>query len=167
MKGPKPPAITLSDAERLALEKLIKAHSTEQRLVPRARIILTASTGLNNEQVARELDIGIDMARQWRDRWLLLQPIPLTDLTVEERLQDRYRSGKLSQITADQMCQIMALACEKPEQSERPISQWTGREIADEIMKRGIVASISPRHAARLLKRSGSQAASDSLLAYA
>ena len=53
MKGPKPPAITLSDAERLALEKLIKAHSTEQRLVPRARIILTASTGLNNEQVAR------------------------------------------------------------------------------------------------------------------
>lgn len=167
MKGPKPPAITLSDAERLALEKLIKAHSTEQRLVPRARIILTASTGLNNEQVARELDIGIDMARQWRDRWLLLQPIPLTDLTVEERLQDRYRSGKSSQITADQMCQIIALACEKPEQSERPISQWTGREIADEIMKRGIVASISPRHAARLLKRSGSQAASDSLLAYA
>jgi len=167
MKGPKPPAITLSDAERLALEKLIKAHSTEQRLVPRARIILTASTGLNNEQVARELDIGIDMARQWRDRWLLLQPVPLTDLTVEERLQDRYRSGKSSQITADQMCQIMALACEKPEQSERPISQWTGREIADEIMKRGIVASISPRHAARLLKRSGSQAPSDSLLAYA
>lgn len=167
MKGPKPPAITLSDAERLALEKLIKAHSTEQRLVPRARIILTASTGLNNEQVARELDIGIDMARQWRDRWLLLQPIPLSDLTVEERLQDRYRSGKSSQITADQMCQIMALACEKPEQSERPISQWTGREIADEIMKRGIVASISPRHAARLLKRSGSQAPSDSLLAYA
>ena len=167
MKGPKPPAITLSDAERLALEKLIKAHSTEQRLVPRARIILTASTGLNNEQVARELDIGIDMARQWRDRWLLLQPVPLTDLTVEERLQDRYRSGKSSQITADQMCQIIALACEKPEQSERPISQWTGREIADEIMKRGIVASISPRHAARLLKRSGSQAPSDSLLAYA
>jgi len=167
MKGPKPPAITLSDAERLALEKLIKAHSTEQRLVPRARIILSASTGLNNEQVARELDSGIDMARQWRDRWLLLQPIPLTDLTVEERLQDRYRSGKSSQITVDQMCQIIALACEKPEQSERPISQWTGREIADEIMKRGIVASISPRHAARLLKRSGSQAPSDSLLAYA
>jgi putative transposase len=167
MKGPKPPAITLSDAERLALEKLIKAHSTEQRLVPHARIILTASTGLNNEQVARELDIGIDMARQWRDRWLLLQPIPLPELTVEERLQDRYRSGKSSQITADQMGQIVALACEKPEQSERPISQWTGREIADEIMKRGIVASISPRHAARLLKRSGSQAPSDSLLAYA
>jgi putative transposase len=167
MKGPKPPTIILSDAERQALEKLIKAHSTQQRLVPRARIILTASTGLNNEQVARELQIGVDMVRQWRDRWLLLQPIPLTDLTVAERLQDRYRAGKPSQITADQLCQITALACEQPEQSERPISQWTGREIADEIMQRGIVASISPRHAARLLKSGRSQTASDALLAHA
>jgi len=165
MKGPKPPAINLSDAERQALDKLIKAHSTAQQLVPRARIILAASRGLNNEQVARELQIGVDMARQWRDRWLLLQPIPLADLTVEERLQDRYRAGKPSQITADQMCQITALACEKPEQSERPISQWTGREIADEIMRRGIVASISPRHAARLLKRGRPQTAPDPLLA--
>jgi len=63
------------------------------------------------------------------------------------------RAGKPSALTADQLCQIAALACEKPEQSERPISQWTGREIADEIMKRGIVTQISPRHAARLLKR--------------
>ena len=47
----------------------------------------------------------------------------------------------------------MALACEPPVDSERPISQWTGREIADEIKQRGIVDQISPRHAARLLKR--------------
>jgi putative transposase len=45
------------------------------------------------------------------------------------------------------------MACEDPEDSSRPISQWTSREIADEVMKRGIVDSISPRHAARLLKR--------------
>jgi putative transposase len=63
------------------------------------------------------------------------------------------RAGKPSAITADQLCQITALACEKPEQSARPISHWSGREIADEIRKRGIVAQISPRHAARLLKR--------------
>ena len=85
-----------------------------------------------------------------------MQPIPLTELKIEERLHDLPRSGKPSAITADQMCQIAALACEKPEQSERPISQWSGREIADEIMKRGILEHISPRHAARLLKRSRS-----------
>ena len=153
MKGPKPPGVNLSDAEQQALEKLIKAHSTEQQLVPRARIVLAASQGLNNAQIARELRITTDTARQWRDRWLTLQAIPLADLSVADRLQDRYRSGKPSAISADQLCQITALACEKPAESARPISQWTGREIADEIMKRGILAQISPRHAARLLKR--------------
>jgi putative transposase len=153
MKGPKPPAVDLSEAERQGLEKLVRAHSTSQQIVLRARIILTANQGLNNEQVGRELHVGVDMVRQWRQRWLAGQAIPMTELSVEERLHDLPRAGKPSAISADQLCQITALACEKPEQSERPISQWSGREIADEVMKRGIVAQISPRHAARLLKR--------------
>lgn len=153
MKGPKPPAVVLSEAERQALEKLVKAHSTPQQIALRARVILTASQGLNNEQVGRALQVGVDMVRQWRQRWLAGQGIPLADLTVEDRLQDLPRAGKPSAITADQLCQITALACEKPEQSERPISQWSGREIADEIVKRGILSQISSRHAARLLKR--------------
>ena len=156
MKGPKPPAIGLSEAECQALEKLVKAHSTEQQIALRARVVMAASRGLNNAQVARELKVSIDMVQKWRDRWLALQPLPLTELTVEERLRDLPRAGKSSAITVDQMCQIIALACEKPEQSERPISQWTGREMADEIMKRVIVEQISPRHASRLLKRAGS-----------
>ena len=69
-------------------------------------------------------------------RWLAGQAIPLTELTAG-RLQDLPRAGKPSAITADQLCQITALACEKPEQSERPISHWSGREIADEIMPHG------------------------------
>jgi transposase len=153
MKGPKPPVVNLSEAERQGLGKLVKAHSTPQQIVLRARIVLAASQGLNNEQVGRELHVGVDMVRYWRQRWLTGQVIPLSELSVEERLHDLPRAGKPSALTADQMCQITALACEKPEQSERPISQWTGREIADEIMKRGIVTQISPRHAARLLKR--------------
>lgn len=144
MKGPKPPAVDLSEAERQALEKTVRAHSTSQQIALRARIILTASQGLNNEQVGRALHVGVDMVRQWRQRWLAGQEIPLADLAVEERLQDLPRAGKPSAITADQLCQITALACEKPEQSERPISQWTGREIADEIVKRGILSQISP-----------------------
>jgi len=153
MQGLQPPVVNLSQAEQDALEKLVNAHSTAQQIALRARIILTAQQGLNNEQVGRKLQVGVDMVRQWRQRWLAGQAIPLSGLTAEERLQDLPRAGKPSAITADQLCQITALACEKPEQSERPISQWTGREIADEIMQRGIVAQISPRHAARLLKR--------------
>ena len=75
-------------------------------------------------------------------------------LGVEERLEDLPRPGAPPRITADQLCQIEKMACEKPEKSGRPISQWTGREIADEIVTRGIADHISTRHAARLLKKS-------------
>jgi putative transposase len=153
MAGPKPPTVNLREAEQQGLEKLVKAYNTPQQIVLRASIILAAARGLNNEQVGRELQVGVDMVRHWRQRWLAGQAIPLSELSVAERLHDVPRAGKPSAISADQLCQITALACEKPEQSERPISQWTGREIADEIMKRGIVTQISPRHAARLLKR--------------
>jgi len=153
MRGPKPSAVNLTEQERQGLEQLLRRHSTPQQIALRGRIVLAAADGKNNAQIARELDIAVDTARQWRERWLTLQPISLDDLTVAERLEDLPRPGAPARITADQRCQIEAMACEDPADSKRPISQWTSREIADEVMKRGIVDSISPRHAARLLKR--------------
>lgn len=152
VSGPKPPAVHLSDGERQELEKLVKRHSTEQQIALRARIVLAAAAGKGHAQIGRELQVTVDTARLWRQRWLDLQAIPASELNAEERLQDLPRPGAPAKITADQLCQIEALACEKPAASERPISQWTSREIADEIIKRGIVSAISPRHAARLLK---------------
>ncbi len=115
--------------------------------------MLAAADGKNNTQIARELGVAVRTARYWRERWLVLQPIDLDDLSVEERLEDLPRPGAPARITADQRCKIEAMACEAPEESGRPISHWTNREIADEIMKRGIVDRISARHAGRLLKR--------------
>jgi transposase len=154
MRGPKPAPIQLSDPERQGLEKLIKAHKTRQQIVLRARIVLAAAEGKNNKQIAQEFQVTLDTIRLWRGRWLSLQPIKLEDLGVEERLEDLPRPGAPAQITVDQRAKIQALACEKPEESQRPITHWTNREIADEILQRGIVEHISPRHAARLLKRS-------------
>ncbi len=124
-----------------------------QQLALRGRIILAAADGLNNSQIARELDLDVDTVRLWRQRWLTFDAIPLPGLSLEERLSDVPRAGRPVQITADQRCQIVALACEGPTHAGRPISQWTGREIADEIVKRGIMPQISGRHAARLLKK--------------
>jgi putative transposase len=59
----------------------------------------------------------------------------------------------------------MALACEPPEASGRPISHWTPRELADEAIKRGIVETISERQVGRFLKSSRAQTASKPLLA--
>ena len=164
MPGPKPPEIHLTDEERQSLEKLVNRHSTPQQIALRARIVLAAAEGKNNAQIAGELSIGVATARLWRSRWLTLQPIPLVELSVKERLEDLPRPGAPPRITTDQVCQIVAMACEEPEESGRPISHWTNREVADEIMKRDIVDQISPRHAARLLKRCRSQTASGALL---
>ena len=153
MRGPKPPTIVLQNAERAALDQLVRRHTTAQQLALRARIVLAAATGANNSQIARQEGVNLDTVRLWRARWLGLQAVPLADLTVDERLADAPRPGKPVRITDEQVCQIVALACEAPTQSGRPISQWTGREIADELTRRGIVDQISGRHAARLLKR--------------
>jgi len=153
MRGPKPPPIELTNAEQQALDKLVRRHNTAQQIAVRARIVLAAAEGKNNAQIARQLDVSIDMVRLWRKRWLLLQPAGLEDLPAADRLRDAPRPGKPSRITEEQVCQIVELACEAPERSGRPISQWTGREIAEEIKRRGIVDEISGRHAARLLKR--------------
>ncbi len=150
-KGPKPAELTLSQEEREDLEEIVRRHSTPQQLAKRGRMILAAADGKRNAEIARELAVSVDTVRSWRMRWIGLQALSLQDLPVSERLTDVPGPGRPSQITAEQTCQIVAMACEQPK--ERPISHWTGREIADEVMRRGIVATISPRHAARLLKK--------------
>lgn len=151
MRGPKPEVLILNEKEQQDLEALVRRHSTPQQVAQRGRMILAAAAGQNNSQIARALDVSVDTVRSWRMRWIGLQAVPLEEISVVERLEDVPRPGRPSQITAEQTCQIVALACEQPK--ERPISQWTGREIADEVMRRGILPQISPRHAARVLKK--------------
>jgi len=154
MPIPKAQGVNLSEVERQGLEKLSKRHQVGQQIALRARIVLAAAQGLKNKEIAQTYAVTLDTVRLWRNRWVRLQDISLDDLSLEDRLADAPRPGAPAKITADQRCRIEALACEKPEESDRPITHWTAREIADELVKRKIVENISPRHAARLLKRS-------------
>lgn len=149
-------AVTLSEKEQEGLFQITKRHRREQQVVLRARIILAAAQGFSNAHIAHELSVNVDTVRLWRDRWVGLQGIDLEMLSLAERLQDAPRPGVKPKFSTEQRCQIAALACEAPAKAGRPISQWTGREIADEMKARGIVEQISPRHAARLLKKGGS-----------
>jgi len=153
MRGPKPSEVILSEAERQALDSVIRRHSTPQQLAVRARIIMQAADGQNNCEIARSLDLDGETVRLWRSRWLGLQAASLDDLPVIDRLTDAPRAGRPASITPEQHCQIIALACDLPQTTGRPISQWTGRELADAIIERGILPTISPRHAGRLVKK--------------
>jgi putative transposase len=155
-------ALHLSEKEQEALTRLTRRHRSEQQVVLRASIILAAAQGSSNIQIARELDINVDTVRLWRDRWVRWQEIDQersgeVPVSLAQRLQDASRPGAVPKFTMEQRTQMAALACEAPAKTGRPISQWTGREIADELKARGIVAHISPRHAARLLKKGASQ----------
>ena len=161
----RPPEIVLSDCERTDLERLVRTHTAAQQLVTRAWIILAAGDGQNNAQIAGWLGLDDETPGFWRQRWLQFRDVPLEEVSVAERLTDAPRCGAPAKFTPEQVCQIIALACEQPSDSDRPISQWSHRELADEIVRRGIVDSISPRHAGRLLKRSRSQTTPDSVLA--
>jgi putative transposase len=165
MATPKPPKVVLSERERAELQRLVRAFTTGQQLALRARILLAAGDGLNNLQIARELGVDDETPGHWRRRWLEFQDVPLEEVSVAKRLADAPKPGAPAKFTPEQVCQILALACERPAESNRPISQWSHRELADEIVRRGIVESISPRHAGRLLKSRRSQTTPDSVLA--
>jgi putative transposase len=160
MPGPKPPEVPVSEQQRAELTQVSRRHKTSQQIALRARIVLGLNAGLNVEQVARQLKTTSTTVRLWRRHWL-----ERTDSQAVVRLQDDERSGAPPTFTPEQWCQIVAIACQEPESSGRPISHWTPRELAEEAIKREIVTSISTRHVGRFLKSGGAQAAQDSVLA--
>ncbi len=143
--------IDLDPEERSALEQLSRAPSSPQVLAQRARMILMAEDGARIDETAARLGVWRKTVSQWRGRWLAGSG---AGLAVSARLADAPRSGAPSRITAEQICAIMALACEPPSGSDRPVTHWSQQELADEAMKRGIVAQISQRSVGRFLKRS-------------
>jgi len=143
-----PPPLLLTEAEQEQLQQLVNRHSTPQQIALRASIILLAADGQNHREIARELNISRDMARLWRNRWLELSQ---KHTPVVERLADAPRPGGPMTFSLEQILQLFAIACEKPQEYGRPISHWTARELADEVIQQGIVETISPRHVGRLL----------------
>ena len=84
---------------------------------------------------------------------------------IVEALTDHPRAGTPATFTAEQIVQIVAVACEDPADSGRPVSHWTPCEVAEEVRKRGIVETISPRSVGRFLKSGGFAASSGRVLA--
>jgi putative transposase len=180
MRGPKPPPIVLTPTQHVVLQRLARRQTGAQRLVRRARIILEAASGANNEQIAKLLGVDRGTVRTWRMRWLEALPRlkaaekagdaaaaaerVLVAGLVEEVLVDEPRSGKPATFTPEQICRIVALACEDPRDCGRPVTHWSTTELAEEVVKQGIVRSISARSVGRFLGRSQSQTAPGAFL---
>jgi putative transposase len=141
--------VSVLPEQRELLEQLVRTHSTPQQLALRARVIVHAVEGVGVRESARELGVWPKTVRYWRKRWREAD----SKRSVCERLADAPRSGTPPTFTPEQICAVVAMTCEKPSESERPISQWSQREIADEAMRRGLIPNISQRSVGRFLKK--------------
>lgn len=171
MRGPKPKPIELTEEQKEILEEIVRSRTQAHGVVTRAKIVLAAAAGKNNQAIAIQLQAQRGRVRMWRARWLAAaERLGLQSGTglreqIETVLADAPRSGAPATFTPEQLCQLVALACEAPEASGRPVSHWTPPELADEMVKRGLVQQISPRSVGRFLKRGRSQATFIALLA--
>jgi putative transposase len=156
--------ITVSARQRAILERWTRNRAdTPYRLVERAQFILMSADGVSNIEQACRLGVDRQRVRRWRTRWAeneerlaAAEQEGASDKDLAklllDLLADEERSGTPPKFTAEQLTQIIGVACERPEESGRPVTHWTPPELADEVMRRGIVESISPRHVDRLLK---------------
>jgi transposase len=153
--------IMVSEKQQGILLQMRRSTTAPQRLVQRAGIILMGFAGAFNRDIAKQLGLARKQVGLWRRRWQqsfdALVAIECRESqaalrrAIENVLSDAPRSGSTGTFTAEQVTHILAVACEPPEQSGRPVDRWTHRELTDEVIQRKIVASISMSQVGRYL----------------
>lgn len=159
--------IVITERQQDLLRTLRDATTAPSNLRQRAAVILLAFDGLRNQDIAAQVGLGRRQVGRWRRRWARawdrLVELECSESKAELRraidaiLSDDPRPGAPGKFTPEQVTQILAVACESPEESGRPITQWTAPELADEVVKRGIVASISATQVGRYLREAAMQ----------
>ena len=162
MPNPVATAVHLSAEEQAILEQIIRQPSSAQGLVIRSQIIVGAGQGESISGQAQTLGLRRNRIRHWRRVWeahhaerMAAEDEKGRRRIIERVLTDAPRSGTPSTFSAEQVVHIIAVSCEDPAQSGYPVSHWTQRQLAREVVKRGIVERISGRQVGRFLKRGG------------
>jgi transposase len=159
--------ITITERQKEILQTFSRSVTAPSRLRQRASIILLAFDGLRNDAIAARVGLTHRQVGRWRRRWANAWD-PLLDIeccesradlrrAIDAILSDEPRPGAPGKFTPEQVTQILAVACEPPEKSGRPITHWTLQELVDEVIKRGIVPSISPAQVSRYLREAALQ----------
>lgn len=154
--------VVITERQQDILRQMVRSRSCPQGLALRAGIILLAFDRLQNGPIADHLGCERHAVGIWRRRWAdafdtlvrieCLEGLSALETAIEDVLSDKPRAGCPGTFAPDQIARIIAVACEPPEDSGRPVTHWTPTELAEEVVARRIVPSISVRHVGRLLK---------------
>ena len=163
------PAITVTEKQKIILAEMAASRSIAKSLTLRSQIILYAAKGVQNKEISAKVSLNRFNVGVWRGRWFAAQEI-LGEMErkeednykykqkIKEILTDVVRPGAPATFTAEQVCQILSIACEKPEDSGLPLSHWSHSALKTELIKRGIVKTISKAHVGNFLKSGGYKA---------
>src|SRR3954466_13566205 len=159
--------ITITERQQHILQTLSRSVTAASRLRQRASIIVLAFDGLLNEDIAQRVGLTHRQVGRWRRRWAgawdrlidieCCESRAALRRAIEAVLGDEPRPGAPAKFPPEQVTRILGVACEPPEKSGRPITHWTAHELTDEVIRRGIVASISPSQVSRYLNEAASQ----------
>jgi hypothetical protein len=159
--------IVLSTLQRAILEKISKEKTVSSRDKERSFIILGLSSGVSSLKLSNQLKLNRHTVRRchlhWNSHESSLLAIEAKSISAKKPsllrqsvlsvLSDAPRSGCPSKFSAEQYCQILAVALEKPSDSGHEVTHWSLNILKQEIEKRKIVDSISRAQLGAFLKR--------------
>jgi len=155
------------------LEKLLKIEVKKTnigwRYKQRLQIILQGIEGLSKYRSRMILEVNRDVVNLWRSRWQdsisMLLKASEEDSTkyslkdhelvklLKSVLADQPRSGTPKRITLSEEEQIVALACDSPQNHGVEMTNWTHQMLAHVAKAAGIVETISASHVRNILKK--------------
>ncbi len=162
--------LTLTTEQQELLETITRCREVPYGLIQRVRIVLSAGAECNNKTISRDIGLCEDTVGLWRKRWLegsadlekLAGQPKLLREAVSQLLADKPRPGSPGIFTAEQICRLLAVACETPPEY---LSHWTRPELARTMVERGIVEHISASSVGRFLKSGRFKTSPDQILA--
>ena len=121
--------------DRQELERIVRASSSEVRIVERARIVLAASEGLTTAQIAERVGCAERTVKKWRPRYVH---------HGIEGLRDAPRSGAPLTHGPQTRALLIAKACTRPQPTEEGASRerWTYEELGREVGMSGSQAHV-------------------------
>ena len=121
--------IKLSRRDRRKLNAVVRKHSSPQRDVLRARIVLLAAGGMPNDGIARTLRCAPNTVKKWRWRFFR---------EGRDGLEDRERSGRPPVYPPSTLAVIKVIACDLPATYEKPFSRFSIPDIRDAARELGV-----------------------------
>jgi transposase len=116
--------VDLSEAERIALQTLLRGGRHAARKLKRAQILLAAEAGVPDEIIAQTLGVGGSTVYRTKRRFV--------EGNLDKALHEEPRPGARRKLTGQEEALLVATACSRPPEGR---ARWTIELLAGEMVR--------------------------------